>query len=236
MGQSRPRDHPRGRPGWPSSHAGRVGVAGRADLRLFAFAPAAAGRLVDARLRHDIAPRIAELAGLTGLFLARRVGDSVERRIIATVWIDPEAMDVGLHAGGLAGIEADLQGEAEVLSLELEILDDRPLVPTVLRIFRGTVRSGALDRYVELAREGTGADMAADIGPIALYLAPQPPQSVITVSLWADWDRIMQATGGKLDKPIATRHADQLVRAQVEHFEVIPAPAGGLIPQRSAVD
>jgi hypothetical protein len=211
-------------------------VADRAVLRLFAFAPAGAARLVDARLRDDVAPRIAALQGLTGLFLARRVGESVEGRIIATAWTDIEAMDAGLQAGGLAGIEADLQGEAEILSLELELLDDRPLVPTVLRIFRGTVRLGALDRYVELARGGTRADIAADIGPIALYLAPQPPQSVVTVSVWADWDRIMQATGGKLDKPIATRHADQLARAQVAHFEVIPAPAGGLLRQRSAVD
>jgi hypothetical protein len=210
-------------------------VAGRAVLRLFAFEPAGTARILDARLRDQIAPRIAELPGLTAQFLARRVGEHVERRIIATVWTDADAMDAALESG-LARIEADLEGEAEILSLGLALLDERPFEPTVLRIFRGTVKPGVLDRYVELARYGTVADMTADIGPVALYLAPQPPATVVTVSVWVDWDRIMQATGGKLDKPIATRHADQLVRAQVEHFEVIPARVAGLARQRSAVD
>src|SRR3954452_22615416 len=83
--------------------AGRVGVAGRAVLRLFAFEPAAAARLVDARLRDDIAPRIADLPGLTALFLARRAGETVERRIIATAWSDAELMDAALDSGGLGG-------------------------------------------------------------------------------------------------------------------------------------
>ena len=50
-------------------------MAGRAVLRLFAFEPAGTPRLLDARLRDEIAPRIAELPGLTALFLARRAGD-----------------------------------------------------------------------------------------------------------------------------------------------------------------
>jgi len=211
-------------------------VAGRAVLRLFAFAPTGTTRVLDARLRDEIAPRIAELPGLTALFLARRAADTEERRVIASAWADPQAMEAALESGGLAAIEAAFGGEAEVLALRVELLDRGLADPGVLRVFRGTVREGALDRYVELARAGTLSDMAAGIGPIALYLAPQPPDAVVTVSIWADWDRLMQATGGKLDKPIATRHADQLARASVAHFEVIPTRVAGLVAPRSAVD
>ena len=47
-----------------------------------------------------------------------------------------------------------------------------PAAATVLRLFRGTVRPGELEPYIDEAQAGTLADTEAGAGPTALYLAP----------------------------------------------------------------
>jgi hypothetical protein len=210
-------------------------VAGVPVLRLGSFTAAGSTRLLDVRLRDSIAPAVAAQPGLTGLYLARRSAEEAQRAIVS-VWASDAEMAAGVAASGLDELEAEVGAVVEILPLAVVVVDDQAADATVLRVFRGTVRDGALDEYVELARAGTLADMSAGTGPQALYLAAQSAEGFVTVSAWPDWDRIMTATGGKLDRPIATRHTEQLVRAQVAHYEVIPTPAAAHLRPPTPVD
>jgi hypothetical protein len=109
----------------------------------------------------------------------------------------------------------------EVLPVAVALGLVHPTEPQVLRIFRGVVRDGELNAYVDEARAGTIADIESGHGPHALYLAVDPPASFVTVSLWGDWQAIESATGGDIRRPIATRHADRLSRGTAQHYEVV---------------
>lgn len=101
--------------------------------------------------------------------------------------------------------------------------DDRADPARVLRVFRGRVRAGELDAYIDEAATGTRADAAVGHGPLALYLGADPasPDTFVTTSAWGDWSEIERATGGDIRRPVATRHPERLVDADVLHFEVI---------------
>ena len=92
----------------------------------------------------------------------------------------------------------------------------------VMRSVRGRVRDGDLDAYVDEARAGTLHDAATDQGPLALYLAPLPPDRFFTLSVWAKWTAIEASTGAGTHRPEATRHAERLVELEVAHYEVVP--------------
>jgi hypothetical protein len=109
----------------------------------------------------------------------------------------------------------------EAYELDVMLRFDQVPPPTLLRLFRGTVRSGELEAYVAEARAGTLADAAAGRGPSALYLAADPPDRFVTVSLWPDWTAIERATGGDIQQPIATRDSARLVEMDVVHYEVV---------------
>jgi heme-degrading monooxygenase HmoA len=210
-------------------------VAGVGVLRLGVFTPAGSTRELDIRLRDSVAPTVARQPGLTGLYLARRSAEEAQRAIVS-VWASEGDMAAGVEASGLHEIEAEVAASVEILVLALSLQGEPVGDPAVLRIFRGTVREGTLDSYVDVARSGTLADMAAGTGPVALYLAVQASDRFVTVSAWTDWDRIMAATGGNTERPIATRHTEWLLRAQVAHYEVIPTPAAALATRPAAVD
>ena len=86
----------------------------------------------------------------------------------------------------------------------------------------GRVRPDELESYVAEAWAGTEDDAAAGRGPDALYLAAQPPDLFRTLSVWPDWQTLQDATGGDIDRPIATRHARRLVAWSARHYEVVP--------------
>ena len=100
--------------------------------------------------------------------------------------------------------------------------------PGIVRLFEGQVRPGELDAYVDDARAGTLLDAAAGSGPMALYLARRTADAFVTLSVWPDWSTLQDATGGDVERPIATRHAHRLVAWHAEHYESIP----GLTPAR----
>jgi hypothetical protein len=95
-------------------------------------------------------------------------------------------------------------------------------MPAVLRFVTGQVRPDELDTYVAEAHEGTIADAAAGRGPVALYLAPDPSNAFRTLSVWIDWDTLQAATGGDVNRPIATRHAERLLDWEADHYEILP--------------
>ena len=87
---------------------------------------------------------------------------------------------------------------------------------------RGSPAPGQLDGYLDEARAGTLADRAIGEGPLALYLAVDPPDRFVTLSLWGGWSHVEAATGADHEHVDRTRHAERLVTWTAEHYEVIP--------------
>jgi hypothetical protein len=106
----------------------------------------------------------------------------------------------------------------------------------VLRVFRGQVRDGELDLYVEEARNGTLADAAGPHGPLGLYLGPQPPDRFVTMSVWTGWESIEAATHGNIRRPIATSNVARLAGGTATHYEVVPGAAHRLALERRVTE
>jgi heme-degrading monooxygenase HmoA len=166
------------------------------------------------------------------LIVGRRTNGTDPERIVVSVWEASEPMEAWAGGSGIdavpersliAGIEVRA---LEVLALAAEFEVEQATPPSVLRVFRGVVRDGELDAYVDEAHAGTLADDKAGYGPHALYLGVDPPNRFLTVSLWADWSSIEAATGGDIRRPVATRHADRLTGGNAEHYEVVSDISG----------
>jgi heme-degrading monooxygenase HmoA len=199
-------------------------------LRLFGFRPLGFGADYDARLRRTLLPAFLRLPGLRDAYVGRRGPEDSGERVIVSIWESADTMTAALGAVGEAprGIEAAEEvgpSKVEFVLLAVDLPFDRPDPAQVLRVFRGQVRDGELDQYVEEARNGTLADAAGPHGPLGLYLGPQPPDRFVTVSVWTDWESIEAATHGNIRRPIATSNAARLVGGTATHFEVVPGAA-----------
>ena len=98
----------------------------------------------------------------------------------------------------------------------------------------GRVRPGELAAYVAEAERGMAADRAAGHGPIAFYLACAQDDAFRTLSVWPDWSTLERATGGNVQQPIATRHAERLVEWSADHYEVVRPDAPTVPPTGEA--
>jgi hypothetical protein len=192
----------------------------------------------DRILREEMVPALFELPGLTDGYVGRQGPEELGPRLVATIWGSHDAMSaaVGLSFEQPVFLPEHLDEtsdrQLEWLPLAFGHRFARPERPGVLRVVDGQVRTGELDRYIEEANAGTLADAAAGRGPLALYLAPRPAEDrFVTLSVWPDWGTLQEATGGNVDQPIATRHAQLLRSWRVGHYEAIPelalpAPSG----------
>ena len=200
-------------------------MADAALIRILHFRPQRVD--FDVQLRETFIPILRGQAGLVDLIAARHGPDERGPRIVASVWApgavvalppwtDRAAVDPVARVG-------DEPPPPEVMPVKAMFRSDRGEPPRVLRIFRGRVRPGELEAYVEEAANGTRADALAGRGPLALYLAADEsvPDTFVTVSAWADWSVIEAATGGDVRRPVATRHPERLVDAEATHYEVI---------------
>lgn len=181
---------------------------------------------VDDAVRQQLVPALRLRAGPRDVIAGRHGPDELGERIIVSVW------SAGGDAGALERTSTleDLVPSLDVfdvrsdhLVVRVEFHDARSRTARLLRIFRGQVRSGELDRYIEVVDAGTRSDAAAGHGPIALLLGVEATShdAFVTVSTWPDWSTIEAATGGDVRRPIATRNPELLVASEVTHFEVI---------------
>lgn len=193
-------------------------------LRLLACRPQAAA--VDVVLRDVVAPGLLARNGLLDVFMARHGDEDDDARIVCTVWAadaaPTDAIERDLLAAGGAALEGEAASRLDVLPVRIALRHDGRPEPAVLRVFRGTVREGAFDTYLEAARSGALFDGATNAGAVALYLAAADAPQFITVSAWVDWDSIAAATGGDIRRPFATRHQELLERVDARHYEIVP--------------
>jgi hypothetical protein len=194
-------------------------------LRVFRFRPVSSE--FDSFLRRVMLPEVRHLPGLLAVNAGRRDHESGGDRVVTTVWEDRTAMVASV---GETLEESPFHPDRLPQTMErtLEILDVRIALPSMtsetpalLRLFRGTVRPGELDDYVEEVRVGTQADADGGRGPCALYLATDPPDGFVTVSLWQSWEAIARATGGDIARPTLTKDSRRLATIDVAHYESV---------------
>jgi hypothetical protein len=182
----------------------------------------------DAVLRDEMVPDLVRLPGVVGVHVGRHGPDAIGERLVASIWESHEAM---LEAMGPDVEESRFHPEhladttdrsVLVHELAIAVRADRQDPERVMRLVRGQVRSGELDAYVEDARTGTLRDAASQEGPLALYLAPLPPDRFLTLSVWSEWASIEASTGAGTQDPAATRHAERLVEVNATHYESVP--------------
>jgi hypothetical protein len=197
-------------------------------LRLLAFRPARSDATFDAILRDEVLPGLLALPGLVDAFVGRHGPGEDQERVIASVWRSRRAMAGDLQASSLlAPFQPDQAPEIvasrlDVLPVSVAIRPERDEPPAIVRVYRGEVREGELDAYLQDVRTGALADAETNEGLVALYLGAQAPARFITVSAWTGWSAIERATGGNVRHPIATRHAHRLLAGEVDHYEMLP--------------
>lgn len=199
-------------------------MTGPGRLRLFVGRPQ--GPAVDVVLRDVVAPALLQREALVDVFMARRGADGDDERVIVTVWSGGGQTETDLEqdllvAGGVTFAEDERPG-VETMPLRIALRHDRRVEPAVLRVFRGSVRDGHFESYLDAARSGALFDGATNAGAVALYLGAADAPRFVTVSAWVDWNSIESATGGDIRRPFATRHQELLDRVDATHYEIIP--------------
>ena len=203
-------------------------------ISLVRFSPVASSPVLDSVLRDEMLPEIRARRGLNHVQVGRRLGQGgVEEHIVASVWESLVTLDAAFPAApafkGLRRVAGNVESETLPLEIAFDFNRDAPV--QILRVFRGTVRDGELDLYIEDARRGATADAESNHGPAAFYLGALRPASFVSVSLWETWSAIEASTGGNIRNPIATHNADRIVAGNAAHYEVLPetgpARAGG---------
>jgi hypothetical protein len=194
-------------------------------LRVFRFRPVVSE--FDGFMRAEMLPAVGRLPGLLAVHAGRRDTESGGDRIVATVWKSRAAM-IDVVGATLEQSPFFPDRLAQTVDRSLDTLDIRIELPfstaeppALLRLFRGTVRPGELEDYVSEVRTGTLADAEAGRGPAALYLATDPPDGFVTVSLWSSWEAIALATGGDIARPTITKDSRRLVGIDVAHYETV---------------
>lgn len=197
-------------------------------LRLFHFRPVQAA--FDSILRTVMLPDLRQMPGCREVHLGRRGPDELGPRLNATVWESRPAM---IQAVGEAFdppvfhpeyVDETTERSLEILPLDFSVPFDGAGTPRIMRTLRGQARPGELRAYIEDARNGTIADVAAGHGPLALHLASLPgTDGFLTLSIWDSWAAIEAATGGDVRRPIATRHPERIISWDATHFEIIGA-------------
>ena len=189
----------------------------------------AVGAGFDAALR-DALPRGTGLdPGLRAVFAGRMGPGDDGERVLASVWADDDAAQAAIDADRapvpLDGIHGTRDGLVERLPVAVTLEPAEASRISILRVVSGITRAGQLDGYLDEARAGTLADRAVGEGPLALYLAVDPPDRFVTLSLWGGWSHVEAATGADHEHVDRTRHTERLATWTAEHYEVIPGLA-----------
>jgi hypothetical protein len=193
-------------------------------LRVVTFQPGPSESAVDPILR-DVVQRLVTGPGVVDAWVGRQGDRHDQTRVLASTWSrEPGPAPADLDALADAGVldDSDPAPSVEQLTLAVHARFERAEPARILRVFRGRVRAGELETYVDEARNGMLADAIVNDGLVAFALGGDPPDSFVTVSLWTGWSAIEQATGGNTRKPIATRNSIRLTGFEVTHLEVLP--------------
>ncbi len=193
-------------------------------LRIFTFASVPGEVLLDPALREEVVPGLLGSAGIGSVYVGRRDGKDAAERVIASVWRAAPAAARGIEArqidvSGLTPLIDDAREEQ--LDLAVSVRGRATDEPAIMRVFRGQVRPGELDVYLEEVQSGALADAASNDGIVCLHLGARPPDRFITFSIWTGWTPIEVATGGDIRDPMRTRNGQRIAAHSVAHYEIV---------------
>ena len=178
--------------------------------------------------------------GLVAVIAARRLSQNGHAHLAVTCWRDAPCLARGTDA---AGLPAPLTPTAELVgdrvSSHFRAAVQAGLGRTgarVLRVYRTSVKAGLIGDWEARALESAGQIAAKD--GISLILAgveidedettrPSGEVRVVVMTAWTEWDLLLDATGGRLNRAILdTELADLEKPAVADHFEILASEAG----------
>jgi hypothetical protein len=171
-------------------------------------------------------------AGLLTRFVGRRLSRQQQEHIAVTCWRDESAFTRGtdpLGAPAYLAPKADLLAERRSSAFGVSAaLGDRPDGARILRVYRARVATAAVEKWqrraaeqltalstkerLVFARAGVGLAGADSSGEV----------SVVALSAWDDWDAVLAATGGHIDRLVQATELVDLERPEgVDHYELL---------------
>ena len=182
----------------------------------------------DGILRDVMLPDLARLAGLQAVFVGRQGPDELGERVTASIWSSEQAMVDGV--GGsfdrpvfhpeLIEETSDKRLDVGAVVCSVESASDQ--VAHVVRLLFGRTKPGRFADYVDAAATGAREDLDRGHGPLELHVAELGDDRFVTLSTWAEWSTIADATAGTVARPAATRHPELLAEWRVDHYEAVP--------------
>jgi heme-degrading monooxygenase HmoA len=197
-------------------------------VRIYSFRTLGSEAAFDDGVRSLLLPGLVATPGISDAFVGRSADDH-GRRLIATIWDSleaAEAVDIEAMVGHLVDDGSGIvDAHTEIADVRIAFRAERLTDPTILRIFRGETRAGELGSYLIQTRAGLTEEARTNDGLVAVYLGETDAARFLTVSAWTTWEAIEQATGGDIRHPLATRHPERVVAAEVTHYEILPFAA-----------
>ena len=179
-----------------------------------------------------------------------RVGRQHSEFVLASVWQDAGALGSAIGPGGLpSGLSPNLLASPSPVSFEIQAAywGAGFRGARILRVFRGTIKAASLDlwrrrmdeRVPALSkRPGLQAFLVGAVtdGPGAKTVAQDGRVAFIALSAWHDWDSVLAASGGHVDRPVVESNpADPEDLVGVSHYPLLDLdPAPGADPQKLA--
>jgi len=168
----------------------------------------------------------------------RRLAVDGPRYIVASAWRDAGAFRVGTNS---AGIPRDLAGKASLIRRRLSSqfravewhgaswYDAR-----VMRLYRASIVPDALDLWErgvpgELREIVAKPGITAAVAGVAIRDGEATSDiPILVLTAWRDWDSLLGATGGRLNRPIlGTELAGPQPLSLADHYELIDMEAYG---------
>lgn len=175
-------------------------------------------------------------AGLVSRCIGRRLSPGGPEHVALTVWEDPHACAQGTDGRGVpryllpkAGLLLDWSSRRYRITVSIDRGSENA---RILRVYCATVAPEEVERWERRAMDAAGA-VAARYGILAVQVgvgidAPGRAggAAIVALTAWRDWDSVIAATGGHLDRLLLDTELADLERpAGADHYELLePEP------------
>jgi hypothetical protein len=178
--------------------------------------------------------------GLVSRFSGRRLRGHGRQHFVATTWRDPEALARATDEHGLPAYLA----ERSSLIGDRAMSRYRVVASTglgregakVLRLYRTSIAADAVESWKRRAVETTDRlvrkhGLLVALAGVETDEADAVPVEgnarIAVLTAWAEWDLLLAATGGRLDKALLDTELTDLEQpASADHFELLRAEPG----------
>jgi len=187
---------------------------------------------VAAFLRH-FPPATGAPHGLVAHCVGRRLGRQQQEYILITIWQGQPAFGRGINADGLPAHltpKSDLLGGRSGSAFEVlaSHLGEGFAGARILRIYRGAIAARALEMWQTRAQEQAGV-LAESAGLRAVLAGVRIPSDdrtgevpVMAISAWRDWNAVLTATGGHIDRLVQETELGDLEKPSgVVHYQLL---------------